>query len=310
MRWGCSFAGNDLSMSDDYRLRVFLAVANAGSLTRASQTLEISQPAVSKHLKLLERSIGRRLFRRHGRGVSMSSCGKELYESISPVFNQLDRVMSLIKNDHSLITGHFKIATVHTLNSYFVAPVIRDVIERFPDLKLQIFERSSMDVSELIERKQADIGLAYDTMVTGENLVVYPLHLEHMQLYFNPLLKVQCKQDQSVVVDEGLPMVGMPSGYALRQMLNLKFAKPLNHTIQVETVDLMLEIVRTAIAACILPANLPIRIIEDTGLLRRDIAQTNLYRKVVLITHKDNTQLAAIKYLVAQFSQQADHYQI
>ncbi|MEH6443294.1 MAG: LysR family transcriptional regulator [Oceanospirillaceae bacterium] len=111
---------------------MFLAVAIAGLLSRASQRLEIDQPAVSKYLKMLELSIGQGLFRRHGRSASISSCSKEVYELIYAVSNQLDGVMNAIKNDHRLLAGDSKIVTVHTLNSYFVALVIRGVIECFP----------------------------------------------------------------------------------------------------------------------------------------------------------------------------------
>jgi len=293
-------------MSDDYRLRVFLVVANVGSLTKAAEVLGISQPGVSKNIKKLEAIIGKRLFRRHGRGVSMSSSGEELYESIFPIYNRIDNIMNLMKNDSDLISGHFKIATVHTLNSYFIAPVLKDIIKKNPNLKLNISERSSMDVSELVERKQADIGLAYDTMVTGENLSVTALHLENMKIYYSPNMKLQFDHNQNAIVDEGLPIVGMPVGYALRQMLNLKFTKKLNHIIQVETVDLMLEIVKTGVAACILPANLPCRLIEDAGLLRAKIADKMLQRKVVLITHIDDVESPAIKYLINQFKCQAE----
>jgi DNA-binding transcriptional LysR family regulator len=293
-------------MSDDYRLRVFLVVANVGSLTKAAQVLGISQPGVSKNIKKLEVILGKRLFLRHGRGVAMSSFGEELYESVFPIYNRIDNIMSLMKNDSDFIGGHFKIATVHTLNSYFIAPVLKDIIKKKPSLKLNISERSSMDVSELVERKQADIGLAYDTMVTGDNLSVTALHLENMKIYYSPILKVQFDHNQSVIVDEDLPLVGMPVGYALRQMLNLKFTKKLNHIIQVETVDLMLEIVRTGVAACILPSNLPERLIEDAGLLRSEIMNKTLQRKVVLITHIDNIELPAIKYMISKFKYQAE----
>ncbi|MEM5529730.1 LysR family transcriptional regulator [Gammaproteobacteria bacterium AS21] len=293
-------------MSDDYRLRVFLVVANVGSLTKAAQVLGISQPGVSKNIKKLEVILGKRLFLRHGRGVAMSSFGEELYESVFPIYNRIDNIMSLMKNDSDFIGGHFKIATVHTLNSYFIAPVLKDIIKKNPSLKLNISERSSMDVSELVERKQADIGLAYDTMVTGDNLSVTALHLENMKIYYSPILKVQFDHNQSVIVDEDLPLVGMPVGYALRQMLNLKFTKKLNHIIQVETVDLMLEIVRTGVAACILPSNLPERLIEDAGLLRSEIMNKTLQRKVVLITHIDNIELPAIKYMISKFKYQAE----
>lgn len=291
-------------MNEDYRLRIFLAVADAGSLTKASYTLDISQPALSRHLKQLEQSIGKPLFRRHGRGVSLSSAGKQLYESIAPTFSQLDKVVGDFKTGTDPISGYLKIATVHTLNSYFVAPVLKSVCQEFSNLKLQIFERSSMDVSLLVERKQADIGLAYDTMVSGESLVTHPLHLEEMQVFYHPSLAVELNHKHQVIIDNGLPLVGLPSGYALRQMLNLKFAGHLNQRIQVETVDLMLEIVRTGMAACILPLNLPHRLIEQSGLIRRDIAQAKLQRQVVLITHKDNPSLAAVQYLIEKFTQQ------
>lgn len=291
-------------MQDDYQLRVFLAIADAGSLTRASQVLDMSQPAVSKHLKQLELKLDKQLFNRHGRGVALSSHGQSLYEAIAPAFNKLDSAMSSLKSASQQISGHIKIATVHTLNSYFTVPVISSICRQYSALNIQVYERSSQEVSALVERKQADIGLAYDTMVSGENLLIQPLHLERMQLYYSDQLEITLNENAQVVMNDQLPIVGLPQGYALRQMLNFHFASTLNYKVLVETVDLMLEIVKSGVAACILPANYPARVIENSGLLRCDIADVDIQRRVVLLTHKDSAVRPEIDYLSARFIEQ------
>jgi DNA-binding transcriptional LysR family regulator len=77
------------SRMDWDKLRVFHAVADAGSFTHAGDTLSLSQSAVSRQVHALEESLGVMLFHRHARGLILTEQGELLYRSVHDFFHQL-----------------------------------------------------------------------------------------------------------------------------------------------------------------------------------------------------------------------------
>src|ERR1700761_3888369 len=78
------------------KLRVFHAVAEAGSFTHASETLNLSQSAVSRQISALEESLAVSLFHRHARGLILTEQGDLLYKTVHDVFAKLNNVESLL----------------------------------------------------------------------------------------------------------------------------------------------------------------------------------------------------------------------
>jgi len=286
---------------NDFKLRVFITAVDSGSFTAAASVLDMSQPAVSKQIKNLEAHLGEKLFRRNGRGTAVTSTGLELYKKLVPAFTDIDKTVTQLVQNADTVAGHLSIAVVHTLNSYLTVPVIQKISTKYPQLQLQMYERSSLQVSQLVASGKVDIGLAYDSMVVDPELTMTSLHAEKMQLYCRSELLNQSVQENTVAISSQLPMVSMTKGFALGRMLERQLKGHLQVFIQVETVDLMLEIVRTGMAACILPANMPARLIERTGLQRYKISNFSLSRNVVAICRQQREQDKTIAFVLGQF---------
>ncbi|WP_158215768.1 LysR family transcriptional regulator [Notoacmeibacter marinus] len=296
-------------MNREPRLKVFVAAAIARSITRAAEKLEISQPAVSRHIKLLEEDVGCALFRRNGRGIELTDSGQQLFEVVNPAFNRIDAVVGQLQLSAEAVAGHLRIASVHTLNTYFVVPLLQEIMTAFPNLSLQMFERSSLDVGELVERGLADVGLAYDTMISSEKLQAVRLQEETMQVFYGKASQVQIDgatdRAGKVELTENLKFVAPPVGYALRQLMDQHLGQKLRHSIEVETITLMLDAVHIGLGVCILPANMPRYLIEDRGLMRRDIVYPQMSRSVVLITHRHMKSVPVVAHIIDRFVQAA-----
>lgn len=129
-----------------HRLAVFDAVASAGNFTSAARELEISQPAVSRHMAALARELGVELFERSGRSFVLTSKGRGLAEAVASAFSTLER--ALAESDDR--PDAFVLAIQPAMATTWVVPLL-DQLETAAgaEIRLRIFERSAeLDSSE------------------------------------------------------------------------------------------------------------------------------------------------------------------
>src|SRR5271170_5579179 len=104
------------------KLRIFHAVASAGSFTHAGQMLTLSQSAVSRQISALEEEIATPLFQRHARGLTLTDEGEMLYAAVSDVLARLGAVEEALKNVHDAPRGPLKITSSYGIGIYWLLP--------------------------------------------------------------------------------------------------------------------------------------------------------------------------------------------
>lgn len=145
--------------------RIFYAVANAGNITRASEELMISQPAVSKSIKNLENQIGGQLFTRTKRGVILTAEGEEFYTYIKQAIDFINSAESKFSDLINLEAGSIKIGVSATLTKYFLLPYLEVFHERYPKVDIQILTTTTSDMVPRLKNGLLDIivaNLPYD----------------------------------------------------------------------------------------------------------------------------------------------------
>ena len=108
----------------DFRLKVFLSVANHLSFTKASQELFISQPAISKHIQELESDFETRLFERRGNSIALTASGELLIkhaEELMEQYQHLEYAMHLLHGDY---VGELKLGASTTIAQYVLPPIL------------------------------------------------------------------------------------------------------------------------------------------------------------------------------------------
>ena len=102
------------------KLRIFHAVASAGSFTHAGQMLTLSQSAVSRQISALEDELSTPLFQRHARGLTLTDEGELLYGAVSDVLSRLAQAEEALKNVQAAPRGALKITSSHGLGTYWL----------------------------------------------------------------------------------------------------------------------------------------------------------------------------------------------
>lgn len=138
------------------KLRVFHAVAEAGSFTHAGEKLNLSQSAVSRQISGLEESLKVPLFHRHARGLILTEQGELLYGTAREVFAKLSMTEAQLMESKERARGPLKITTTVAFGSTWLTPRVREFLTQHPDIQLTLL----LDDSELdLAMREADVAI-------------------------------------------------------------------------------------------------------------------------------------------------------
>ncbi len=138
------------------KLRIFHAVADAGSLTHAGDVLHLSQSAVSRQIRALEESLNTTLFHRHARGLILTEQGELLFDATSAMSRRLDTAEARIRDSEEEVFGELRVTTTTGFGSLWLAPRLPKLYEKYPDLKIDLMlEERVLD----LPMREADVAI-------------------------------------------------------------------------------------------------------------------------------------------------------
>ena len=157
-----------------YQLRTFLAVAEARHLTRAAETLHLSQPAVSSHVKALEESLGLRLFERGPAGMKLTAAGTRLLAEARAVRSAVQRLQQVAGNLRGEVAGNLRIGTVSDPSFIRIGELLNTLLQHHPMVHLQLSNEVSGEALDLVRRGALDgsfyFGELHDRRIAGIEL--------------------------------------------------------------------------------------------------------------------------------------------
>lgn len=118
------------------KLRIFHAVAEAGSFTHAGEALNLSQSAISRQIGALEDTVGVSLFHRHPRGLLLTEQGEMLLETAREIFSRLAEAESRLMDSRDLPEGPLQITVAEFMGSTWLAPLVGKFCAKYPDIDL------------------------------------------------------------------------------------------------------------------------------------------------------------------------------
>ena len=143
------------------QLRTFSCVAELGSLSKASDTLRVAQPALSRQIKLLEHELRAELFTRNGRGMVLTDAGRLLLARTAGIVRQIDQVRDEIQSAGGPPSGRVVLGLVPTVSCVISARLARRTVDKYPGISLCIVESYSGHLMEWLHRGEMDLALIY-----------------------------------------------------------------------------------------------------------------------------------------------------
>jgi DNA-binding transcriptional LysR family regulator len=161
------------------KLRIFHAVADAGSFTHAGHELNLSQSAVSRQISALEEDLRVPLFHRHARGLILTEQGEVLYRTAHDVFTKLAAAKTRLMDSKEKPSGELRITTTVGLGSVWLTPRIKEFMELYPDIQVQLLlEDEELDLS----MREADVAIRL-RRPTQPDLIQRKLFTVHHHVY-------------------------------------------------------------------------------------------------------------------------------
>lgn len=168
-------------------LRYFMAVANAGHITRAAESLGIQQPPLSQQIRALEDEIGIALFQRHPKGVDLTDAGRQLKSEATRVLAGVaamqERMAAFVRGERGRIAVSFtSSAAAHA----FTPETLRTCRKRHPDIGLEVSENNAAEITEAVASARLHCGflrvpvsrppgLVFEELLQEESLLAIPL---------------------------------------------------------------------------------------------------------------------------------------
>ena len=164
------------------KLRIFHAVADAGSLTHAGDTLHLSQSAVSRQIRALEEGLNTTLFHRHARGLILTEQGELLFDATKHMSKRLDAAAARIRDSEEEVFGELRVTTTIGFGSLWLAPRLPALYEKYPDLKIDLMlEERLLD----LPMREADVAIRMKEPSQAD-LIRRRLLTINMRLYASP----------------------------------------------------------------------------------------------------------------------------
>lgn len=155
-----------ISESNLNRYRLFCAVAECESISKAAELNYISQPAISKAITKMEESLGTVLFNRNHRGVTLTDEGKVFYDELKSAFDIIKAGEDKLRSINELGIGRLRLGASSVLCKAMLLPYLKGFINENPHIKITIECQSSSRIHKMLMDGVIDVGL----MVKPDNM--------------------------------------------------------------------------------------------------------------------------------------------
>jgi DNA-binding transcriptional LysR family regulator len=274
-------------------LRSFLAVARSGRLTGAAARLRVDHSTLSRRLASLEQDLKARLFDRSPTGYTLTEQGRRLM----PLAEEMERLAlgagEAVGGSAASVEGVVRIGSPEGFGSYFLAPRIAGLQDRYPQLVVQLVAASAVFS---LSRRDADLVISVSRPPAGRlkvsKLTDYDLGLYAAPAYVDSAAPIASAADLSRhrFVSYIGDLLNFPELDMLQQVAE-------GGTTSIESSNLVAQLRATLAGAglCVLPAFLAR---EEPGLIRVLADEICLTRSLWLIVHQDLAELARVKAVV------------
>ncbi|MFG0284516.1 MAG: LysR family transcriptional regulator [Phycisphaerales bacterium JB039] len=237
-------------------LRYFVAVAEAGTISRAAARLRVTQPSLSQQLMKLEQELGVDLFDRLGRGVALTEAGQALLPRARRLLAQAQEIEASIRTDTDEGRGGLAVGAIPTMAPYLLPPLVARLRADYPACELIIREDLTQNLVEAIADNELDLAImsapVEHDLIDLETIGREPL------LVVAPAEHPLCSEpDISLAELRAQPAVTLHEMHCLgRQISEFCAAKRLASRVvcRMTQIDTLLEFVRLGIGVSIVPA--------------------------------------------------------
>jgi DNA-binding transcriptional LysR family regulator len=211
------------------QLKAFYFAAREKSVTKAAETLYVTQPAVTMQIKALEESLEVKLFRKYGKQLELTEAGNVLFRYAEKMFKIVEQMEYALKGYKELAKGSLTIGTTRSFARHLMPGLLSRFQESFPGVKVYLREGSSQEIADDLVEFKYDLGII-GRLPNLNKLKVIPYTKEEFCLVTSPEHKFAEKEEVSYQELKDEPVIirekGSGSRYAILSLLRSKGVEP------------------------------------------------------------------------------------
>ncbi len=286
------------------QLQYFLAVADALSFSKAAETCHITQSTLSNGLHELEATLGKRLFNRDTRTVTLTPAGFELIEPARSILEQMKNLVHLTQRHRAPLSSHLILGIIPTIAPYLLPYILPQQQSEFPELDLQLKEDLTNRQLENLQKGVVDavlMAFPYDTL-QFENLVLWsePFYLAKPAVNYGQKTKKRRTAKELVHLDDlkNETILLLEDGHCLRDHVisacrlssNKTFRQGMGRTLGATSLQTLTQMVQHGYGSTLLPhmAIQPDLLPPDIDVLPFDAPQPS--RQIGLVWRKNDAR--------------------
>ncbi len=274
---------------DFYQLLYFRKVAETKSISRASEELLITQPAVSKQIKALEEELGEKLFDRIGKKIFLTRTGEVFLVHADRILRSVQEAKTAVRDLSEECSGELIIGTSDHISLHRLPGVLKAYISAFPKVDLKLRCHRSETILEMVDKNLVDIGVITLPRVTA-NLVSRVIWKDPMSLVVprdHPLAALKKIRLKDVA---RFGMILPEAGTTTRKNIDLAFTRrnliP-NITMEVAYIETIKGLVKAGLGVSILPDKAVEQEIQSETLVKTKIQDADFSRDLGVVYLKD-----------------------
>ena len=275
------------------QLRYFLAVAEAGSFSRAADRLGLSQPSVSQQMRDLEAGLRLTLFQRRGKRILLTPAGMVFEEHARAMLRQLENCLEELSREPTQLRGALHVGIVPFLDVALLPKLLGAFVAAHPGIRLTVQEFSSPDIETALEEGRVHVGLGFLTR-HSPNLRYDPLWRDEISLIIpasHPWAKRSFVNFHEIHEQR---LLQLPDTFVIRRMTDdicrLHLVRP-QTVAEISSIEALLRSLATVNAVALLPE---IALHGITGLKAVRLRGKNLSVEIGLLRLSDSDKNSAV----------------
>lgn len=236
-------------------LRLLIAVAESGSLSRAAAQFPIALSAASNRLRLLEQRLELTLFARHADGMTPTPAGRIALDHARRVLGEAHLLEQAMQTLAGRARVTVRLAANTVANSTYLPPALGPFLNDFPEVDLQVDERPSQDILRAVQAGDIDIGVL-DGNLPLQDMVSLPFRHDRLVL-FVPQQHALAERGHCLFRDAlGYPFVGMPAERAMQRFVEemaTLLGRPLTVRVRAPSFFAIAQLVAQEVGLAVLP---------------------------------------------------------
>ncbi|MBI2989453.1 MAG: LysR family transcriptional regulator [Deltaproteobacteria bacterium] len=280
------------------RLEAFKAVVRHGGFERATESIHLSQPAISKRIKELEKQLGVELFGRVGRKGHLTDAGRIVEEYASRLMIVVGEMNQAIDELKGLQRGQLRCGATKTIAVHLLPKILVQFKRAFPNIELRLLVGRNADIEKMILANEVDIGLVPGTITNPANLRIFHFLTDEFVLTTpcdHPLAKLHRVSLKQL---ENFPLILREKGSFTRRIIDESFREagiPHRCMMQIETTEALKKAVAEGLG-CSIISLCSTQTERKAGILAyARISGTPMKREFRAIIHKDKSLSGPIK---------------